>query len=266
MFLHGCMPILSAGQDNIKKDCEKLKKLGYNLIVFCDSDRNGNQGETDEKNKEELIKMKIPVCDYDKGLSIEEQLFKDLPKKTIEEIMEYVYKDRDKTKTPDKEAFLENIKKIYNENNEKIENIEKFIKIDEKNNIIIPILEEHPEKTRKILGYVSKKLQWFKYETMGRKIYEKGIYMGTPALTKGLEFDNVIILDAEGLDKNNLYVAMTRSSKKLYIISSKETLPSTQKKEKKNNENNLSLSQNITKKIHIILYGFFYKYKYIRLI
>lgn len=47
-----------------------------------------------------------------------------------------------------------------------------------------------------------------------------GKYIGTTLLTKGLEFDNVIILDAEKFKcKKNFYVAITRARKKLIIFS-----------------------------------------------
>lgn len=58
---------------------------------------------------------------------------------------------------------------------------------------------------------------------VGRKIDGKCI--GTTALTKGLEFDTVAILDAHNFDcPKNLYVALTRASKKLIIFSKNEVL------------------------------------------
>lgn len=51
----------------------------------------------------------------------------------------------------------------------------------------------------------------------GRKIGQYTI--GTTLLVKGLEFDHSIILDADGMDKKNLYVAMTRGAKSLTILS-----------------------------------------------
>ena len=65
----------------------------------------------------------------------------------------------------------------------------------------------------------------------GRKVQGKGI--GTTLLTKGLEFDTVVILNAHQFeDPKHLYVALTRCSKRLVIISQtnilhpyKETLP-----------------------------------------
>jgi len=58
---------------------------------------------------------------------------------------------------------------------------------------------------------------------IGRKIY--GRCIGTTLLTKGLEFDNVVILDAQNFtDKKNFYVAITRACKKLTIFTTNTTL------------------------------------------
>jgi len=57
----------------------------------------------------------------------------------------------------------------------------------------------------------------------GRKI--KGKCFGTTLLTKGLEFDTVVILDAHNFDcPKHLYVAMTRACKKLIIFTDNTTL------------------------------------------
>ncbi len=51
----------------------------------------------------------------------------------------------------------------------------------------------------------------------GRKI--KGKCIGTTLLTKGLEFETVIILDAHNInDPKHFYVAITRATKKLIIF------------------------------------------------
>ncbi len=64
-----------------------------------------------------------------------------------------------------------------------------------------------------------------KFRRVGRKI--NGKCLGTVALTKGLEFDTVIILDAESFkDPKELYVAMTRACKNLIIFSNSVTLKS----------------------------------------
>ena len=52
----------------------------------------------------------------------------------------------------------------------------------------------------------------------GRKI--EGSCIGTTLLTKGLEFDNVLVLDAHRIvDKENFYVAISRACKNLVIVS-----------------------------------------------
>ncbi|MBV5282291.1 MAG: AAA family ATPase [Paludibacter sp.] len=52
---------------------------------------------------------------------------------------------------------------------------------------------------------------------IGRKVYGKCI--GTTLLTKGLEFDTVIVLNAHKFnDMKNLYVALTRASKNLIVF------------------------------------------------
>jgi len=58
---------------------------------------------------------------------------------------------------------------------------------------------------------------------MGRKI--KGKCIGTTLLTKGLEFDTVAILNAHEFDcPKNLYVALTRSSKRLIVFTNNKVL------------------------------------------
>jgi hypothetical protein len=49
--------------------------------------------------------------------------------------------------------------------------------------------------------------------------------IGTTLLVKGLEFDHAIVLDASSLSRKELYVALTRGSKSLTIISSSVSLP-----------------------------------------
>lgn len=57
----------------------------------------------------------------------------------------------------------------------------------------------------------------------GKKV--SGKYLGTTLLTKGLEFETVIIIDAQKFDcPKNLYVALTRASKNLYVFSSTNIL------------------------------------------
>ena len=48
--------------------------------------------------------------------------------------------------------------------------------------------------------------------------------VSTTLLMKGLEFDHAIVLDSASLSKTDLYVALTRGSKSLTIISSDPVL------------------------------------------
>ena len=48
--------------------------------------------------------------------------------------------------------------------------------------------------------------------------------MGTTLLVKGLEFDHAVILNADELDRENLYVAMTRGKKSLTVLSREPVL------------------------------------------
>ena len=49
--------------------------------------------------------------------------------------------------------------------------------------------------------------------------------IGTTLLVKGLEYDHAVILDADSLDMKELYVAMTRGSMSLTIITKNDALP-----------------------------------------
>ena len=58
----------------------------------------------------------------------------------------------------------------------------------------------------------------------GRPISHRKL-IGTTLLVKGLEYDHVVILDADSLDAKHLYVAMTRGSKTLTIVGAQRHLP-----------------------------------------
>ncbi|MFZ5808809.1 MAG: UvrD-helicase domain-containing protein [Chloroflexota bacterium] len=62
-------------------------------------------------------------------------------------------------------------------------------------------------------AYVSRNLT----RVNGRKI--GGRIISRTLLIKGLEFDHAIVLDADDLDKNNFYVAITRGTKSLTVLS-----------------------------------------------
>jgi DNA helicase-2/ATP-dependent DNA helicase PcrA len=51
--------------------------------------------------------------------------------------------------------------------------------------------------------------------------------VGTTLLVKGLEFDHAIVLDADGMDAKDLYVALTRGARSLTIFSRDQTITPT---------------------------------------
>jgi superfamily I DNA/RNA helicase len=61
-----------------------------------------------------------------------------------------------------------------------------------------------------------------KARRIGRKVY--GRCIGTTLLTKGLEFDAVVVLNAHKFDKKNFYVALTRARKELIVFSNSPLL------------------------------------------
>lgn len=77
--------------------------------------------------------------------------------------------------------------------------------------------------TEKITVYDAMKQQKNMIRRMGRKVYGK--CFGTTLLTKGLEFETVVLLDAHAFsDCKHFYVAITRACKKLIIFSEQDTL------------------------------------------
>lgn len=77
--------------------------------------------------------------------------------------------------------------------------------------------------SEKITVYEAMKKNRNTIRHIGRKVFGKCI--GTTLLTKGLEFDTVVILDAHKFDcPKHLYVALTRCCKNLIIFSAKTSL------------------------------------------
>lgn len=78
-------------------------------------------------------------------------------------------------------------------------------------------------KTNNIRMYEAMKLYKNRLRHQGRKV--QGRFIGTTLLTKGLEFDTVIIWDAHKFqDAKNFYVAISRACRKLIIMTETLTL------------------------------------------
>lgn len=86
---------------------------------------------------------------------------------------------------------------------------------------VMSCLKNYPDE--EISVYESMKEMRNAVRRGGRKI--RGRCIGTTLLTKGLEFDTVIVLDAHRFeDSKNFYVAISRACKSLVILSQKQTL------------------------------------------
>lgn len=87
-------------------------------------------------------------------------------------------------------------------------------------NICTALIQAHKEK---ITVYDAMLKNRNAVRMLGRKVYGK--CLGTTLLTKGLEFDTVLVLHADSFTcPKNFYVAITRASKRLIIISQKERI------------------------------------------
>ena len=97
-------------------------------------------------------------------------------------------------------------------------------------------------ESRRISFSQALKLNRDKVRRIGRSILGK--YIGTTLLTKGLECETVIILNADKFpDEKHLYVAISRCSKRLIIASEKAILfPYKRQQKMKNTSNAIQLS------------------------
>lgn len=89
------------------------------------------------------------------------------------------------------------------------------------NRLIKTLTEFHSITDNCLLDAANRFQRSFRYT--GRPINHSRI-VGTTLLVKGLEFDHAIVLEAASLSKKDLYVALTRGSKSLTIISRKSIL------------------------------------------
>ncbi len=81
---------------------------------------------------------------------------------------------------------------------------------------------EEAEESRTTV-YEAMKKERNSIRRIGRRVY--GRCIGTTLLTKGLEFDTVVVLNAHKFDcPKHLYVALTRASKKLVVFTEKRIL------------------------------------------
>lgn len=91
-------------------------------------------------------------------------------------------------------------------------------------NRAIGVLRKHVLHPELSLTEATQKYQ-SEFRFKGRPVGHRKL-IGTTLLVKGLEFDHAIVLDASSLSRNELYVALTRGSKTLTILSRQPVLNS----------------------------------------
>jgi len=113
--------------------CKGFKKIDYDVLLFCDSDKNDIN-----KKKTRLKSIGIMICDCKSENAIEEQIFQDLPWEGIIELVNYV-------------------------NKYKVENhVKDSLKSKLKDDYSSEWMSEENFKFRKALGEIAKKKEWFK--------------------------------------------------------------------------------------------------------
>lgn len=103
MAFLGCVYICGMG-DNFPNYALKLKSLGFNTAILCDSDK-----DYLSHSKKELADNGIEIYDCDKEKSIENQLFCDLLWKAVAELIKY----REETDGHTKNAIAQAVKSKY---------------------------------------------------------------------------------------------------------------------------------------------------------
>lgn len=100
---------------------KKFKEAGFDVCVLCDSD------VEDKTQKDELISSGILIVDYDKGNSIEDQVFNDLPWKKINDLIEKIKRAREDDSSDLSEQIKNDISNLIK--NDTPENRKKLAKI-----------------------------------------------------------------------------------------------------------------------------------------
>lgn len=236
-------------QDNQFKDCIYNKEFGNNLLVL-DAVSNNKESRHklvkifkslqfleafDHKDFYEISKL-LDQIDKNSLPTILQEIFdKFFQRDHINKWFNFQSKKCIKNKRVKGEKELEKkvtqLKDLWNDylNREDIRTVRKlflYLKNDlkifvyrrELFNSLIKSIELSIEKNISI--YDSMVQYRNKIRSIGRKV--DGKFIGTTLLTKGLEFDNVIIFNAERFDcPKNFYVAISRATKKLTIFSKK---------------------------------------------
>lgn len=134
------------GYGEIKKSATALQQAGYSVLIFCDNDV--------PKTIEELSELGITLIYWDKGNSIEQQLFMDVPWGSLSELVKFICKNN-------ADLSADSIKNKVEAKMPSIKNL--------------PVnIAEWVESTelRKALGESAKSDSWFKRIDLAEKVVE----------------------------------------------------------------------------------------------
>ena len=110
MAYHGVGTVLGGGGNNFFKLAKLLKKCGYDTCILIDSDI-----LHEEKTKQEVEAFGIPVFSWEKGFSVEEQIFHDCFIETVEALVQIAIEEKsyDHVLTKLNECFQHNDKPYF---------------------------------------------------------------------------------------------------------------------------------------------------------
>lgn len=95
----------SGGGGEIASNCEKLVELGYKTAVLCDNDALEHMSE---KAVNELSESGVHVCAWERGNSTEKQLFQDIPREHIRDMLNTIAAAHD---TLELDKMVEDVRK-----------------------------------------------------------------------------------------------------------------------------------------------------------
>lgn len=84
----GAFPFTAEGGNNMIDYADHLHRFGYQVCVLMDSDVDGKEGAKLETGKKRLEGAGVPVFAWDVGLSLEEQVFKDISATGVKRLIE----------------------------------------------------------------------------------------------------------------------------------------------------------------------------------
>ena len=142
---------LGGGGDKFFTLAKLFKNCGYDVCVLMDSDI-----ESEEKGKQEMAALGIPVFAWESGYAIEQQIFHDISNRVAEELIQYAAEEKSLEHVKNKlDAFFVGTVKPYTINDDKIK-LNDTMTSEERTNI----------------GKIAKqkRCEWFKRIDLGQQV------------------------------------------------------------------------------------------------